>query len=308
MQAALGVHCYAALMSDQVLALKLFIRVARTRSFSRAAREAKLSQPTASRMITLLEENLGVALFSRSTRAVTLTDAGSEYLERIEPVLAALEEAAEAVRGNGELRGTLRIGAASIFVSEVILPRLEKFLATHPALHLEFHIEDKRQNLVNDGVDMMLRFGKLTDMAATSKKLGAWPIVVAAAPSYLKAKGNPARPEDLSKHEVIVSGPTSGGGWTLRSKSKEVKIAVEGRIAISASQVGVNAAVAGLGIIAATELSLARYLENGKLVRVLPAWDLGAIDAHVLFPSGRAAKPAARSFTDFLVTELRAHT
>jgi DNA-binding transcriptional LysR family regulator len=123
-------------MSDQLAALRLFERVAATGSFSQAARESSLTQPTVSRIIAALEATLGVTLFLRTTRAVTLTEAGADYLSRIGPVLEALDEADHAVRGDGALRGTLRIGISSIMASRVLIPILRDFSDPHPLLKI----------------------------------------------------------------------------------------------------------------------------------------------------------------------------
>ena len=131
-------------MSDHLAALRLFVRVAATGNFSRAAREQNLSQPTASRIISALEEKLGGLLFTRTTRAVTLTEAGADYLARIKAVLEELDEADHAVRGSGELRGTLRLGLPAILASRVIVPLLPAFTKQHPRLRIDIVIEDRR--------------------------------------------------------------------------------------------------------------------------------------------------------------------
>src|SRR5256884_759659 len=121
-------------MSDRLFALRLFVRVARTGNFSRAARQLGLSQPSASRIVAALEKQVGASLFTRSTRALALTEAGNEYLARVEPALAALEEAEQAARGTGELRGLLRVVASSSFTLRAVIPSLDDFLANHPKL------------------------------------------------------------------------------------------------------------------------------------------------------------------------------
>ena len=150
-------------MNDRLFALRLFTRVARVGSFSAAGRELGLSQPSASRILAVLEREIGVALLTRTTRAVTLTEAGADYLARIEPILAALEEADYAARGTGELRGTLRVGLSSSFGVRELIPRLPPFLELHPALRMDLRMNDQRQELVQDGVDVAFRFGALTE-------------------------------------------------------------------------------------------------------------------------------------------------
>src|SRR3984893_10076577 len=134
-------------MNDRFFSLQLFARVARTGSFSVAGREMGVSQPTASRIVAALEKQVGVPLLVRTTRAVTLTEAGSEYLSRIESILAALEEADHAARGTGELRGILRVASSSAFARICVLPRLARFTDLHPGLRVEFIINDDRQDL-----------------------------------------------------------------------------------------------------------------------------------------------------------------
>jgi DNA-binding transcriptional LysR family regulator len=292
-------------MSDQLMALRLFARVARAGSFSRAAKEMKLSQPTASRLISVLEEQLGATLLIRTTRSVTLTDAGKDYLASVQTALDILDEAEHSVRGTSELRGRIRIAASSIFGSRVIVPVLPRFMALHPALRVELIIEDQRQDLIAEGVDVAIRFGKLADSAAIARLLGRWPLVLAAAPQYLQQYGTPGGPDELSDHKAILAGPVAGSEWTFRKGDQQIRIKPRGDLSITGSEVGMNACMAGLGLILASYPSLRDYLVRGELTRLLPDWDMGEIESHALFPSGQAAKPAARIFVDFLLQELR---
>lgn len=294
-------------MSDQLAALRLFERVAATGSFSQTAREFNLTQPTVSRMIASLEERLDATLFARTTRAVTLTEAGADYLSRISSVLEALDEADHAVRGDGILRGTLRIGVSSIMASRMLIPILREFSDPHPLLKIELAVSDGRQNLILDHVDLALRFGKLPDSSAIARLVGRWPLIIAAAPCYIERNGSPASPESLADHDFVVAGPAARTGLTLRQQGREVTVPLRGRFAVTAAEVAVNAGVAGLGIIAATYPSVAREIESGDLVRLLPEWDGGTLEAHAVFPGGQAAKPSARSFVDFLIDGMRHH-
>src|SRR5580692_5498123 len=141
-------------MSDRLFALRLFARVARKGSFSAAGRELNIPQSTASRTIATLEREIGVALFVRTTRAVALTEAGVDFLARIESVLAELEEAEHAARGTGELRGMLRIGLATTFAVREVISRLAEFMSRHPALRVDLMMGDGREDLVVEGVDV----------------------------------------------------------------------------------------------------------------------------------------------------------
>lgn len=291
-------------MTDQLTAMRLFVRVARLGSFSRAAKEQNISQPTISRTVALLEEKLGATLLTRNTRAVTLTEAGTDYLARIQPILDALDEADHGVRGTGELRGVLRVGTSSILASRVIVPRLSGFTTIHPALRVELVIDDKRQDLINEGVDLAIRTGALTDSNALARKIAQWPLMIVAAPAYLAAHGTPQAPAELARHSAIVAGPMAGSPWVFRRGEEQVSVKPGSGVAISASAVAVDAAVAGLGIALATRPSFGRELSAGTLIRLLPDWSLGQAETHALYPSGQAAKPAAKAFTEFLIREL----
>ncbi len=293
-------------MNDRFFSMQLFMRVARIASFSVAGREMGISQPTASRIIAALEKKVGVALLTRTTRGVTLTEAGSDYLVRAEAILAALDEADHAARGTGELRGLLRIALSPQFALRVIIPRIRAFSDAHPHLRIEFILNDEKQDLVSDSVDVALRVGVLGDTSAVARKLGVAHRVLAASPDYLERAGVPKIPSDLSRHTIIV-GPGGRGleGWAFRKDGKTTSVRVEGRFILSTAEGATAAAVAGLGIVSSGLPGMLREIEGGELVRVLPNWEMGSADIHAVVPAGRAAKPSARAFVEFIATDLR---
>ncbi|MGY3618217.1 LysR family transcriptional regulator [Bradyrhizobium sp. USDA 10063] len=292
-------------MNDRLTALKLFARAARVGSFSSAGRELGLSQPSASRLIAALEADVGAALFSRTTRAVTLTDAGATYLMRVEAILAALDEADHEARGTGELRGVLRVGTSSSFVLREIVPRLPKFLSTHPALRVELLSNDRYQDLVTEGIDVAFRFGSLPDSSATARKVIDAPRILAAAPFYLEEHGTPVMPSDLAHHAVIIGPAHLLPTFSFRKDGRVASVRVQSQLAVTITEGAIAAAKAGLGIVASSLISAKAELESGALVRILSEWDFGSMEVNALFVSGKTIKPAARAFTDFLVTELR---
>src|ERR1700743_2201448 len=147
-------HALTAGMNDRLLALKLFVRLARTGSFSQAGKDLKSSHPSASRLIAAFEREVGAQLFVRSTRAVALTEAGADYLARVEPALAEIEEAAQALRGKGALRGTLRIGVPASAAIREVIPRLPAFLTKHPGLRIDLAMNDGLQDMIREGIDV----------------------------------------------------------------------------------------------------------------------------------------------------------
>jgi DNA-binding transcriptional LysR family regulator len=292
-------------MSDRLFALRLFARVARKGSFSAAGRELNIPQSTASRTIATLEREIGVALLVRTTRAVTLTDAGLDFLVRIESVLAELDEAEHAARGTGELRGILRVGLGTNFAVREVIPRLPAFMNQHPALRIDLMMGDQRQDLLAEGVDVALRFGTLTDSTATARKVLSWPRVLAASPAYLDKAGTPIIPADLYQHAIILGPASLGGHWSFRNGGTETSFQVEGKLTVRASLGAIAAAVEGLGIVMAPFGACRRELEGGELIRLLPEWDAGTVDLNAVYASGRAAKPSARAFVEYLIATLR---
>ncbi len=299
-------------MTDRLTALRLFSRVARLGSFSRAARESALSQPSVSRIIAELERDVGAGLLTRTTRAVVLTEAGQDYLARIEPILAALDEADHAARGTGELRGTLRVAASSSFTMRAVVPALPDFLARHPALRIEMTIDDLRQDLLADGIDVALRFGRLPDSTATARYLATLRRVLVAAPTYLERAGTPGSPADLPGHRIILGPATTGAAargqvsWTFERDGRQLSVRLDGHLGFTLHEAATAAAVAGLGIFAAGSFGCRTEIEDGRLHRLLTDWSMDAVEIHAVFPAGRAAKPAARAFADHLKATLDA--
>jgi DNA-binding transcriptional LysR family regulator len=292
-------------MTDRLLALRTFARTARSGSFSRAARELGLSQPSVSRILSQLESEVGARLLVRTTRAVTLTDSGADYLARIEPLLTALDEADHLARGTGELRGVLRIALSSSFGVREVIPRLPEFLDRHPALRVDLGISDQRQDLVVDGVDVALRLGSLPDSATVARKLGEAPRVLVASPAYLNRRGWPRAPADLAFHHVIL-GPGAAGlnALTFTKEGRRASVRVEGRLTTAANEAATAGAAAGLGITITSLWACRAELNRGELIRIMEDWEMAKVELHALFPAGRAASPAARAFIDYLAPQL----
>ena len=293
-------------MNDRVSTLQLFCRVARTGSFTAAGQEIGLSQPSVSRIINGLEKELGAALFVRSTHAVNLTEAGEDYLQRLEPILSSLEEANHMVRGDGTLRGRLRVGSATSFAMREIIPRLPDFLDKNPELKLDLVLTDSFQDLIDQSIDVALRFGTLNDSTMVARKLVGGPRLLAASPAYLEIAGTPKSPADLAQHRVII-GPSSAGavGWRFKKNGKELSVQVESQLMVTVNEASTAAALAGMGIISSSLLGCRAEIESGKLIRLLPDWEIGSAEVHAVIAAGRNAKPSARAFVEYLVESFR---
>jgi DNA-binding transcriptional LysR family regulator len=292
-------------MNDRLLSMHVFGRVARCGSFSGAARELGMSQPSVSRIVSELEQQVGIALLTRTTRAVTLTEAGAEYLARSEAILSAVDEADHAARGSGELRGQLRVGMSTSMAIRTILPKLSSFTDRHPALKVEFVLADYRQDLVSEAVDLAIRVGPLSDSTgATARKLGVTPRVLAASPAYIEKFGMPRTPKSLTAH-ILIDGPASRSAeaWKFRRNDTAITVRIEARFILNGNEAAVAAAVAGLGIVSSGLLGCASELHHGRLLRILPEWNIGYGEIHAILPAGRAAKPSARAFANFLASQ-----
>jgi DNA-binding transcriptional LysR family regulator len=292
-------------MHDYLTALKVFVRVAHTGNFSAAGRELDLTQPSVSRMISSLEQEVGAPLLTRTTRAVALTEAGTDFLVRVEAILAALDEAEQAARGTGELRGVLRLGVTTSFAVRVIVPLLPAFAELHPSLHVELLMNDQRQNLISDGVDVAVRYGPLTDSTAMARRLGATPRLLVAAPSYLTRVGVPISPMDLHKYRMISSRSMVGNTWTFTKDGESTQVKIGEQLISSVNEVSAAALVAGLGIGSLSLSGCLQELRAGTLVRLLPDWNLGLIEVNAVFSAGRTAKPSAKAFVEYIRPRLQ---
>lgn len=285
--------------------LKIYSRVARLKSFSGAARELSLSQSQASRAVADLEAELGVLLLARTTRMVVPTEAGAEYLVRIEAILDQLDEAEQSVRQD-ELRGVLRIGMPTSAAVREIIPRLPRFTEQHPKLELQIILGDQRQDLLRDAVDVAIRIGTLPDSnaTATARLLTTYPRVIVAAPSYLERCGTPLTPAELSGYRII-HGPAGSveTAWTFSRTSNSETVTLKPVISFSDNEGAVAAATAGMGIISTGYWVCRQELSEGRLVRLLTDWNTVPTRVHAYFPLGKATRFAARAFVAFLSDE-----
>ena len=293
-------------MSDRLRELQVFVRAAESGSFSRAARELGLSQPSVSRIIGELEVRLGVTLLLRTTRRITVTDAGALFLDRAREILAEIEDAEDAARGVDSLRGIIRLALPVVYGTREIIPRLPKFLAAHPLLQVEMAVADARQDLVAEGADVAIRLGKLNDSVFGARKLETLEVMLVASPLYLKAHGTPRKPADLASHDCIF-GPGNFGrdSWSFTRNGTETSVDVRGRIHTNSGPGVFASAMAGLGIAMASTVMLAAEVKAGALVPLLRGYKLEPVDVHAVFPGGPRPSTKVRALVDFLVQELK---
>jgi len=288
-----------------VLTFRLYTRVARLGSFSAAARECGLAQSQVSRMIAELEAGLGARLLTRTTRAVVPTEAGLEFLARMEPILAAIDDAENSVRETGELRGVLRLAMPSTMAISVIMPRLSAFTELHPLLRLDIMLDDRWQDMIREAVDVGIRVGSLPDSAGTARLIGTMHRVVVASPAYLERHGTPVLPDEITTHR-IVGGPAGahGSSWQFARDGQTTSIDLQSHVSTNDTAGALAAAVAGLGIVSTTSWACRSAVERGALVQLLPDWKMADLPVHAYFPMGRTTRLAGRAFVDFVAAEL----
>jgi DNA-binding transcriptional LysR family regulator len=293
-------------MSDRLQELAVFVRAAESGSFSRAARELGLSQPSVSRLVGNLEARLGVTLLLRTTRRITVTDAGALFLDRAREILAGLEDAEDAARGVDSLRGIIRLALPVVYGTREIIPRLARFLAAHPLLQVEMAVADARQDLVAEGADVAIRLGDLDDSGFGARKLTTLERILVASPAYLKARGTPKTPADLASHDCIF-GPGNFGraSWSFTRNGAGISVDVRGRIHTNSGPGVFASALAGLGIAMASTVMFEAELKAGSLVPLLRPWKLEPVEVHAVFPAGPRPSAKVRALVDFLVRELK---
>ncbi|MFT8711052.1 LysR family transcriptional regulator [Komagataeibacter rhaeticus] len=289
---------------DRLQAMTVFVRVVETGSFTAAARQMGMGQPAVSKIVAGLEQQLGTQLLLRSTHGLTPTDTGQRYFERVARVIADANEADALARNSlADLSGRLRVAAPTTFGRLQIIPRLGRFLSAHPRLEVDIELDDRRVDLVAEGIDVALRVGPLHESAVVARRLARGRRSVIATPAYLARGPALISPKDLTHHQAILY--TRGGTLrqTFRRGEESVDVTLGSRLRLSAAE-GVRAAVlADLGLTVSADWMFLSELRTQAVVRCLRDWTLPAVDLWALLPAGRLTSARARAFMDF-VTEI----
>src|ERR1700730_2852927 len=293
---------------DRLKAMRAFVQVVDSGSFSAAARRLNVGQPALSKSIAQLEERLGVKLLVRTTRGLTATEAGLNFYERARRSIEEADEAELAARGAGSgLAGKLCVCAAVTFARIYLMPRLPEFLAQHPDLEMEVVLDDRNIDLVREGIDVALRMGKLADSSLTARRIASCRHMVIGTPAYFERAGVPTTPGDLAAHQAVIYGQSGGGAvWPFRREGVELTVTLRGQLHVSAAE-GVRAAVfANAGIAITSEWMFAPEIVDGTVKAVLQDWELPPMDLWAVFPAGRTPTTKARTFADFVEGVMRA--
>jgi DNA-binding transcriptional LysR family regulator len=286
---------------DRLAAMETFVYVVETGSFSAAARRLNIGQPAVSKTIAQLEARLAVRLLLRSTRGLTPTEAGLAFFDRAKRAIEEANEADNAARGAASgLTGNLRICAAVTFGRQHIVPYLGPFLDQNPDLNIDLMLDDRNINLVEEGVDIALRMGVLSDSGLTARKIAECRRVVLGTPQYFEKHGEPACPADLTKHQAVVYTLGGGAHWPFKKADDEQPVIISGRIRANAAEGLREAVLAHLGLTMASEWMFSQELASGVVKEVMSDWALPNQDLWAVFPTGRMASAKARAFVDYV--------
>ncbi|CAN7147723.1 LysR family transcriptional regulator [Acidovorax sp. LjRoot118] len=292
---------------DRLLGVKLFVRVVDLGSFSKAAAEMGVGQPSATKLVAQLEKQLGSRLLHRSTRGVSPTEIGRLYYAKCKLITHHVEEA-ETVAAllQSQVQGGLRISTSVAFGRRVLVPLVMRFMRENPRLQIELVFEDRYVNLVEQGIDVAIRMGRLADSTLGARYLGLNPWVLVASPGYLAQRGTPAEPADLARHDALVYSTAQGDArWHLGNGSgAALTVPVAGPLRSNNLSALLAAARGGMGIAALPTYVAHGSLESGAVVSLLPGWTLPPQEIHAVYPSPRMVPAKVVSFIEWLQLQM----
>ena len=292
---------------DRFQVMQVFVRVVETGSFSKAALELGTTQPTATKAVAEAERHLGARLLHRSTRGVTPTEAGALYYERCKLILREVEDA-ENLTGlvQAGATGTLRINSSVAFGRRVLIPLVLRYMAEHPGLQIDLGFDDHYVNLVEQGVDLAIRIGRLADSSLGARYLGVNPWVLAAAPAYLAEHAAPRAPGELSEHPCLIYSSVQGDArWLLHGPSGEDEsVPVRGPLRSNNLSAVLAACRAGMGLAMLPWYVARESVADASVALVLEEYTLPAQEMHVVYPSPKFVPAKVTAFIAWLQLQL----
>jgi DNA-binding transcriptional LysR family regulator len=285
----------------------MFVRVVQTGSFSAAARNAGTTQSSVSKTIAALEAHLGSQLLMRNSRALSLTEAGRAYYERIQPILEDFLEAETAVRGTGSsLKATLRVSMSPVLSRLVFAPIMSDFLARHPECAMSLELTERHCDVVAEGIDVVVRATELEDSSLVARRLSKNPLMLAAAPAYLTRNGEPKHPNELTRHNCLIFGRLgTRRKWRLIRGDQDLSVHVRGNVECDQGDSLAELAASGCGITMMPRWVMRQELEDGRLQPVLPRWRSPSLPLHIVYPKTKHMPVKTRRFIDFVCAEIR---
>lgn len=283
----------------------VFARVARERSFTRAAESLGMPKSTVSERVARLEARLGVRLLERTTRSLRLTASGTAYFARVSRIAHELEEADAAVTADHKTaRGLLRVASPLLFAQVFLADVVSEYLARFPEVQVELVVADRAFDVVAEDLDVAVHVLGGMDAQVVARKLGIGERQCVASPSYLAVRGTPQSPHDLADHDCLAAGPSRQVVWAFDRDGGTHAVSLVARYAVSSVELVHRAAVAGHGITVLPSFLCASDVAAGQLVRVLDAWSPGEVAVHLVYPSHRHLSARVRTFVDLVVERL----
>lgn len=292
---------------DRIQGFKLFIRVVDLGSFSKAAAEMGMSQSSATKQVAQLETRLGSRLLHRSTHGVTPTEIGLLFYEKCKLIAYHIDEAdSAAALMQSQVQGSLRISTSVAFGRRVLSPLVMTFMRAHPKLHIELNFEDRYVNLVEQGVDVAVRMGRLADSTLGSRYLGINPWVLVAAPDYLSTHATPASPQDLAQHNALIYSTVQGDArWVFTGAEGQTQVvSVQGPLRSNNLSALLSAARGGMGVAALPWYVAHESVQTGAVQVLLPEWSLPSQEIHAVFPSPRLVPTKVTQFIAWLQEQM----
>ena len=284
--------------------MEVFVRAVELGGFSPAARALRMTPSAVSKLVTRLETRLGVRLLQRTTRALHLTEEGEVFYAAAQRIVGEIETLEEQIIGHsGTPHGLLRVTTSLAFSTHQLAPVLSEFLARHPLVQLDLLPTDRVIDMVEEGIDIAIRIGRLADTSFMARKIGEDKRLICAAPSYLARHGTPRRPEELARHNCIVSRERAYlNRWPFKIDGQVSEIEVGGRVAINEGEMQMQLALQGIGIARLTRLTLARAIRDGALVPLLGDFSADEpVAIHAVYPHRRHLAAKVPAFVNFLI-------
>jgi DNA-binding transcriptional LysR family regulator len=293
---------------DRLQAMTTFVTVVETGGFASAARKLDVSPSVVSRVVTELEEHLGVRLLTRTTRVVRLTDAGSGYFEDCRRILGEVDIAENAATGtHSSPRGLLSITAPVMFGRLHVTPIVLDYLQRYPEADASCWFVDRVVNLVDEGIDVAVRIAQLPDSSLQAIPVGSVRRVLCASPAYLEKHGTPHHPDHLAEHVTIAStGSSTPPEWRLHDGERQILVRTQARFTTTTNDSAIAAALADFGIARLMSYQVARHVSEGRLFIVLPEFEPPPLPIHLVHREGRHVAQKVRAFLDLAVSTLRA--
>ncbi|MFZ6718916.1 LysR family transcriptional regulator [Undibacterium sp. Ji49W] len=289
---------------DRLTAMRVFCEVAASGSFSATADKLDMSRAMVTRYVSEMESWLNARLLQRTTRSVTLTDAGEQCLRRSQQMLALMESIEEEISSdNAELRGQLRLTCSTSFAFGHLARAISKFLAQHTMLKIDLHVGDSTVNLVEARVDLAIRISSEPDPLLIARPLAVCDSVLVASPAYVRTSGLPAHPQELPSHRCMSHANYGRNTWRFQRAGEAVLVDIASHFSANDATVLLQAALADGGITLLPTYLMADHLSKGQLQVILPEWTAPVMTIYALFPSRRHLSPAVRALLDFLVEE-----